>query len=216
MNVPASQILGVLLSGGRSQRMGGADKCLASLAGRPLLSHSLDRLRPQVSALVLNANGPTERFAGFGLPVVTDTIPGFAGPLAGFLAGMLWAQNHMPSARFIATVATDTPFFPLDLVRRLSAALDSDHEVAIARCDDQNYPVFGLFPVSLADALESFLTESDNRAVMAWLDSQRAAFVDFSPELKCQTTPFFNINAPADLAAAELTVRAKNAQPSDC
>jgi molybdopterin-guanine dinucleotide biosynthesis protein A len=116
-------IIGVLLAGGQARRMGGGDKCLVELGGKPLLAHAIERLRPQVDILLLNANGDPARFASFGLKVIADSVEGFAGPLAGILAGMEWAQAHQPGARFIdasviVTVATDTPFFPLDLVAR--------------------------------------------------------------------------------------------------
>jgi molybdopterin-guanine dinucleotide biosynthesis protein A len=121
-------IVGVLLAGGRSSRMGGGDKCLLRLSGRPLLAHAIERLRPQVETLVLNANGDPSRFASFGLRVVADSGEDFAGPLAGVLAGMEWAKAHQPDARCIVTAATDTPFFPAELVARLRQA------VAVCAC----------------------------------------------------------------------------------
>jgi molybdopterin-guanine dinucleotide biosynthesis protein A len=207
MTEACPEILGVLLAGGRSKRMGIDDKCLASLAGRPLLAHAIDRLRPQVSALILNANGDPARFRQFGLTVVPDTVAGFAGPLAGMLAGMLRARSHMPDIRRIATVATDTPFLPDDLVARLSTAFADGHEAAIACCRGQDYPVFGLFSVALADQLAAFLGASPNRAVKAWLDRLELVRIDFSPENEDATDPFFNVNTPADLAMAEALLR---------
>lgn len=203
MTSPPPPILGVMLAGGRSQRMGRGDKCLALLAGKPLLAHAIDRLRPQVSALILNANGDPERFSAFGLAVVPDSVSGSVGPLAGILAGMLWARDNMPEIRHVAVVATDTPFIPPDLVARLRAALDDDHVIAIARYGDRAYPVFGLFPVVLAEDLEPFLRESPNRAVMAWLDRHRTAAVPFGPADDQSINPFFNINTPDDLAEAK-------------
>jgi molybdopterin-guanine dinucleotide biosynthesis protein A len=186
--------------------MGVGDKCLASLAGRPLLAHAVERLRPQVSALVLNANGDPARFRPFGLPVVPDSVVGFAGPLAGMLAAMLWARSHRPDTGGIATVATDTPFLPADLVRRLSAAAADGHRVAVARCRGRDYPVFGLFAVTLADDLAAFLDGSANRAVKVWLGRHQVVRVDFTPESETTPDPFFNINTPADLAAAEALI----------
>jgi molybdopterin-guanine dinucleotide biosynthesis protein A len=183
--------------------MGAGDKCLTLLAGRPLLAYAIERLRPQVTALILNANDDPARFRQFGLTVVPDSVAGFAGPLAGILAGMLWARNHRPDIGRIATVATDTPFFPTDLVRRLSAAAGDGSEVAVAYCHGRDYPVFGVFAVALADDLAAFLRESANRAVKAWLDRQHVFRVDFTPGSELATDPFFNINTPADLAAAE-------------
>ena len=121
-------IIGVLLAGGRSSRFGGGDKCLSALAGKPLLAHAIERFKPQVETLLLNANGDARRFARFGLKVIADyaspRIGEFAGPLAGVLAGMEWTRAHRPEARFLVTAATDTPFFPLDLVARLVEAGD--------------------------------------------------------------------------------------------
>ena len=183
--------------------MGAGDKCLAPLAGRPLLAYAIDRLRPQVTALVVNANGDPARFRRFGLTVVPDSVAGFAGPLAGILAGMLWARSHRPEVGRIATVATDTPFFPGDLIRRLSAAVAAGGEVAVAFCRGRDYPVFGIFAVALADDLAAFLRESADRAVKTWLDRLQVARVDFTPETEEVRDPFFNINTPADLTAAE-------------
>src|SRR5437773_4160349 len=118
----ADSIVGVILAGGRSTRMGGGDKPLVTIAGRPLLARVIDRLRPQVHALALNANGDPARFATFGLPVVPDPVGGFAGPLAGILAGLVWARGEADSARGVVTAAGDTPFFPPDLARRLTGA----------------------------------------------------------------------------------------------
>ena len=187
--------------------MGNGDKCLVPLGGQPLLVYAVERLRPQVTRLVLNANGDPERFARFDLPVVPDTVDGFVGPLAGILAGMQWAQSHAPQTRFVATVATDTPFFPSDLVARLLAAIDDEHELSVARCGDRDYPVFGLFPITLADDLEVFLQNTRNLAVMAWIDRQRSAFVAFDPPGNRSVNPFLNINAPKDIAVAEAAMR---------
>ena len=108
-------IVGLLLAGGQSRRMGGGDKALRLLGGRSLLERVIERLRPQTAALVLNANGDPRRFAGFGLPVVADSIADFAGPLAGILAGLDWAAAHRPNCPVVASVATDAPFLPEDL-----------------------------------------------------------------------------------------------------
>ena len=207
MDTARSAILGVLLAGGRSERMGGGDKCLEPLAGRPLLAHAVERLRPQVGALVLNANGDPERFARFALLVVPDTLTGFPGPLAGILAGMLWAQKHAPEVRLVATAATDTPFFPLDLVARLLARTGDGNEIAIARSGGRDYPVFGLFPVGLAEDLSAFLGQSRNLAVMAWIDRQKSRAVDFPTPEKGAIDPFLNINTPEDLTEAEAIIR---------
>src|SRR5690349_23217899 len=139
---------GVLLAGGLSRRMGGGDKCLRMLGGRPILEHIVERARPQVAALALNANGDPGRFAAFGLPVVADGIPDFAGPLAGVLAGLDWAAAQVPGAAWVASFAGDAPFLPCDLVARLHEAIAGDGaDLACARSAGQAHPVFGLWPV---------------------------------------------------------------------
>jgi molybdopterin-guanine dinucleotide biosynthesis protein A len=199
MTMPDPTILGVLLAGGRSLRMGVPDKALEDLGGRPLLAHAIERLRPQVGSLVISANGDPQRFARFGLPVLPDTMEGYIGPLAGILSGMLWARKHAPEVRLVATAATDTPFFPQDLVVRLLTPVENGKELAVARYDGRDYPTFGLFPVGLANDLHQFLQQSGNLAVMAWIDRHDWAAVDFPPE---GGNPFFNINRPEDLALA--------------
>ncbi|HWO85093.1 MAG TPA: molybdenum cofactor guanylyltransferase, partial [Stellaceae bacterium] len=113
------KIVGLLLAGGQSRRMGGGDKALRVIGGVPLLERVIERMRPQVETLVLNANGDPARFAGFGLPVVPDSVPDYAGPLAGVLAGLDWTAEHHPDCTHIVSVATDAPFLPRDLVSRL-------------------------------------------------------------------------------------------------
>lgn len=179
--------------------MGGGDKCLLDLAGRPLLSHVIERFRPQVAKLVLNANGDPSRFDAFGLPVVPDRDDALKGPLAGILAGMAWTRANMPLASFIATAASDTPLLPLDLVARLRQALDERPRIAIARSGGRDHHVFGLFPLSLAENLAGFLAHSPRLAVMAWIDRHPWTAVPFEPDASDAPDPFFNINAPTDL-----------------
>jgi len=194
--------LGVILAGGLSRRMGGGDKGLLPLAGKPLLQHAIDRLRPQVAGLVLNANGDPARFADFGLPVVADTIEGFAGPLAGVLAGMDYAADH--GFDRIVTAAADTPFFPADLVARLAAATDAKTPLAMAATTDpergvSRHPTFALWPVGLRDDLRAALT-GGVRKVIAWTDRHGCANVTFEGGA---IDPFFNVNTPDDMARAE-------------
>lgn len=211
MTMPLTLILGVLLAGGRSRRMGGRDKALVQLAGRPLLAHAITRLKPQVPSLILNANGDPGRLRDFGLTVAPDAIPGFLGPLAGLLTGMLWARRHKPDVRYIVTAAIDTPFFPRDLVQRLSDALVHSNEVAIASSGGRDHPVFGLFPVDLADDLSAFLDQSKDRAVRSWLDRHSVTRAAFTSPAGAATDPFFNINTPADLAAADALLQEPDA-----
>ena len=150
-------VVGILLAGGRSSRMGGGDKCLRQLAGRPILAHSIERLRPQVSGMIINANGDVSRFAGFGLPVVSDSIAGYAGPLAGVQAGLAWIKQNRPDCAYGVTVATDTPFFPADLVQRFLAKPADHPTLKVARSAAGVHPVIGLWPVALADDIEESL-----------------------------------------------------------
>jgi molybdopterin-guanine dinucleotide biosynthesis protein A len=199
-NDPAA-VLGVLLAGGRARRMGGGDKCLRRLGARPILAHVIERAAPQVGGLLLNANGDPTRFAGFGLPVAADAVEGFAGPLAGVLTGMEWARAERPGCAWIATIATDTPFFPTDLVARLLAAVAGDGaDLACATSGGRAHPVFGLWPVRLAADLRRAMVEDEMRKVDIWTARHRLTQVDF-PTVPFD--PFFNTNRPEDLAAAE-------------
>ena len=197
-------VVGLVLAGGRSSRMGGGDKCLRSLGGQPILQWVLDRLKPQVSEIVINANGDPARFTAFGCPVVEDSLAGYAGPLAGIDAGFRWVAENRPAARFLATVAADTPFIPDDLVSRLAAASEDVTTLRIAQSDTGTHFVVGLWPVSLAGALRASLERGDRR-VGAWTKENGAVSVHF-PQASIGgqfIDPFFNINAPEDLTKAQ-------------
>lgn len=197
---------GLVLAGGLSRRMGGGDKCLRPFAGSTILDRIVARLRPQVAALAINANGDGARFARFGLPVLPDTIEGHAGPLAGILAGLRWARAAHPSATHLVSVASDAPFFPEDLAARLLAgARAAGLPLACASSAGQAHPVFGLWSVALADDLERAMREEDMRKVDAWTSRHGCAEVGFP--LVAGVDPFFNVNRPEDLAAAESLVR---------
>jgi molybdenum cofactor guanylyltransferase/molybdopterin-guanine dinucleotide biosynthesis protein MobB len=203
-------VVGVLLAGGRSSRMGGGDKCLRMLGGRTILARIIDRLTPQVSDIVINANGDTSRFATFGVPVIPDSIVGYAGPLAGVHAGLEWVKANRPDAGHVVTMATDTPFFPTDLVRRLLQASEDSSALRIAESAAGTHYVVGLWPVTLADALKASL-ERGERKVGAWTKEHGAIEVFFPPvDVAGQRIDaFFNINAPEDLAAAEALLSEK-------
>jgi molybdopterin-guanine dinucleotide biosynthesis protein A len=211
-----TQPLGVILAGGLATRMGGGDKGLLSLGGQSLMVRVIDRLSPQVRQIALNANGDGARFDDFGLPVIPDSIEGFAGPLAGVLAGLDWAAEQEATA--IVTVAADTPFFPHDLVARLVAASDGQsHPLVLAttpKSGDEvlksggkgrvnRHPTFGLWPVALRDDLRAAL-EGGLRKVVLWTDQHggREALFEAEP-----FDPFFNVNTPDDLARAEGLLR---------
>lgn len=205
-------VAGVVLAGGLARRMGGGDKTLKAIGGRPMLAMVIDRTARQVAALAINANGDPARFAAFNLPVIADTISGFAGPLAGILAGMRWAKANHPDCRYLTSVAGDTPFFPADLVSRLAEGCGgADDTIALAASADGVHPVFGLWPLALADDLEEFLTKGDNRKILAFTDRYVRLNVPFDHiELTDgePLDPFFNINAPEDVERAEAIVAA--------
>jgi molybdopterin-guanine dinucleotide biosynthesis protein A len=191
-------IAGMVLAGGQSRRMG-REKSFVTLGGTPLIANAIARLRPQVDILAINANGDPQRFAAFGLPVIGDTVPGFAGPLAGILAGLEWAATA--KAHWLATVSVDTPFFPTDMVARFAGAARPG-EIAIARSGGEVHPVFGLFPVTAATSLAAFLTAPGTRRVKDWFATRRTVAVDFEALSPGDIDPFFNVNTPADLKRA--------------
>jgi molybdopterin-guanine dinucleotide biosynthesis protein A len=197
---------GIVLAGGLGRRMGGGDKPLLELGGTPMLARVIERLSPQVERIVINANGDPERFARFGLPVVADTIEGFAGPLAGILAGMRWSQQNLPEARFLVSVAADTPFFPKDLVPRLAEGCGRDEQtIALAASGAGTHPVFGLWPVALADDLEAFLRSGEGGKILKFADRHLRLNVPFDDVVLPDGSaidPFFNVNTPEDAKRA--------------
>ncbi|MDE0590817.1 molybdenum cofactor guanylyltransferase MobA [Halocynthiibacter sp. C4] len=195
--------VGVILAGGEARRMGGGDKGLLPLSGVSLLDHVIARLSPQVADLALNANGDATRFSGFGLPILPDSVAGFAGPLAGVLAGMDWAAEQ--GATHIVTAAADTPFFPSDLVPQLLLASETAGKpIAMAATPNESgklmrHPVFALWPVDLRDDLRNTL-ETGVRKVVAWAEPHGIATAPYSAT---PFDPFFNVNTPDDLAHAQ-------------
>jgi molybdopterin-guanine dinucleotide biosynthesis protein A len=200
-----SDVAGVLLAGGLSRRMGGGDKCLRDLGGRPILVRIIERAAPQVGALVLNANGDPARFAAFGLPVAADVVEGYAGPLAGVLTGLDWAAAHAPGAAWVASFACDAPFFPTDMVARLLAAVEaSGADMACAVTHGRTHPVFGLWPVALREPLRRAMVEEEIRKVDLWTARYKLVEVAF-PDAETAAgplDPFFNTNRPEDLEEA--------------
>ncbi len=206
MSGRAVNIVGLLLAGGQSRRMGGGDKCLRLLGGRTLLDRVIDCLRPQVASLVLNANGDPARFARFGLPVVADSIPDYAGPLAGILAGLDWAAEHRPDCPLVASIPTDAPFLPANLVACLAAGMEREGaELACAASGGQAHPVIGLWPVRLREDLRHAVVDDAIRKVDRWTARYRLATVSFDDR---PMDPFFNANRPEDFAAAERLIEA--------
>jgi len=200
---PSARIAAVVLAGGQSSRMGGGDKCLLPLGGQPILQHVIDRITPQVETVVLNANGDSARFSAFGLPVVNDSIAGFAGPLAGVLAGLDWAEENGFS--HIISVAADSPFFPPWLVTCLRFSCESSRfPLAMVHSPREGggyfrQPTFALYDVSLRENLRAAL-QGGVRKIIQWAEPLGCAptvFHGFGED------PFFNINTPDDLVHAE-------------
>ena len=187
-------ITGVILAGGQGRRMGGVDKGRQALRGRPLLAWVIDAFAPQVSELLLNANQAPLCYAEFGLPVVADRIPGFAGPLAGLHAALTSANHPL-----IATVPCDSPFLPHDLIARLFSALQSaSADLAVARTFDQPHPVFCLCKKELLPDLTSFLANG-GRKFNQWYARLNAVEVAFDDE----AAAFENINTRDELSRFE-------------
>lgn len=198
-----TDILACVLAGGQSRRMGGGDKTLLEIGGQPMLDLILARLEPQANGVVLNANGDPARFANYGLPVVADPIEGYKGPLAGILAGLLYARDVLPGVTHVVSVASDTPFFPRDLISRLTRHLPTHGPVIALACSrDRLHPVFGLWPVELAENLEDWLRSGETGKVLAWVDQHDSIEVHFEDDVDTGLDPFFNANHPDDLDLA--------------
>jgi molybdopterin-guanine dinucleotide biosynthesis protein A len=193
--------LGLVLAGGRARRMGGGDKAHIRIGGKTILERVLARFRPQCAQIILNANGNPARFADLGLPVVADSVPDFAGPLAGILAGLDWTAAHAPNIVDIASVPSDCPFLPGDLIARLRAArAAAGVQLACARSGEWRHPVAGLWPVALREDLRHALVEESVHKMEFWTARHGIAIADWPVE---PFDPFFNVNTPADVAAAE-------------
>ncbi len=187
------RIFGVILAGGQGRRMGGADKAMLALAGRPLITHVTDRLEPQVERLAISANGDAARFAALRLPVLADLRS--EGPLSGILSALDWAAPLGATA--VVSAPVDAPFLPPDLVPRLILAGEAADGCALARSGGNDHPTFGLWPVALREPLRAFLASGEKPRVRSFADAQNAARADFPDD-----GAFANLNTPEDLAAA--------------
>jgi molybdenum cofactor guanylyltransferase len=197
----ARDIPGVLLAGGLARRMGGGDKPMRTIGGRTILERVIARLQPQCDGLVLNANGDPARFAAFGLPVISDDVADFPGPLAGILAALDWTAAYRPNVEWILSAAADCPFLPRDLVRRLHQALSEQNaQLAVAASGGQSHPVIGLWSLALRDELRHALVVEDIRKIDRWTARYKLATVTWPTT---PLDPFFNANTVADIAEAE-------------
>jgi molybdopterin-guanine dinucleotide biosynthesis protein A len=197
----AQKPLGVVLAGGLARRMGGGDKARIKVGGATILERVLATLEPQCAGLILNANGDPVRFADTGFTVVADDVPGFAGPLAGILAGLDWAAREMPKVADIVSVPGDCPFLPSDLVARLAAAREAaGAPLACARSGEWRHPVVGLWPIALREDLRRALVDEDLHKIEVWTARHGVAIAEWPDQ---PVDPFFNVNTPEDAAAAE-------------
>jgi molybdopterin-guanine dinucleotide biosynthesis protein A len=195
------KIPGVLLAGGLARRMGGGDKPMRTIGGRTILERVIARLQPQCDGLILNANGDPARFAAFGLPVISDDVADFPGPLAGILAALDWTAANRPNVEWILSAAADCPFLPRDLVTRLHQALSEQNaQLAVAASGWQSHPVIGLWSLALRDELRHALVVEDIRKIDRWTARYKLATVTWPTT---PLDPFFNANTVSDIAEAE-------------
>jgi molybdopterin-guanine dinucleotide biosynthesis protein A len=195
------RVFGILLAGGLARRMGGGDKGLKMIGGQSILSRIISIMTPQCAGLVVNANGEVERLAGLGFPIVPDDVPGFAGPLAGILAGLDWIAAHRAECTYAISIPTDTPFLPVDLVTRLEEArAKAGADIACATSGGSTHPVIALWPVALRHDLRHALIDEDIRKIDRFTQRSKLAYADWPVE---PYDPFFNANEPQDIAAAE-------------
>jgi molybdopterin-guanine dinucleotide biosynthesis protein A len=195
------QTFGLVLAGGLARRMGGGDKALIRIGEDTILDRALATLKPQCAGVLVNANGDPTRFARFGLPVVADDVAGFAGPLAGILAGLDWVARQAPGIDWVVSVPGDCPFLPIDLVERLHAArLAAGTPLACARSGEWRHPVVGLWPLTLRADLRQAVVGEALRKIDAWTARHGTAIADWPDR---PVDPFFNVNTPEDAAEAE-------------
>ena len=199
MTIPPT--LGLMLAGGLARRMGGGDKARIKIGGATILERVLERMGPQCSRVIINANGDPARFADTGLTVVADNVPDFAGPLAGILAGLDWAAEAGPEYEWLVSVPGDCPFLPRNLVARLhEARLAAGTLLACARSGEWQHPVVALWPVALREDLRRSLVDDGLRKIELWTARHGVGVADW-PDAPID--PFLNVNTPEDAARAE-------------
>jgi molybdenum cofactor guanylyltransferase len=209
--VASSPTLGLVLAGGLARRMGGGDKARIKIGGVSILQRVLACLTPQCSRLIINANGDTTRFGDTGCAIVADSVPDFAGPLAGILAGLDWAAVNAPNIEWLVSVPGDCPFLPKNLVTRLhDARAASNVPLACARSGEWRHPVVGLWPVSLREDLRHALVDENLHKIELWTARHGIAIAEWPAT---PFDPFFNVNTPEDAARAEqIAVQCRDAE----
>src|SRR3954454_18206936 len=206
------ETFGLVLAGLLARRMGGGDKALIRIGNETILERKLARLTPQVEGVVLNANGDPARFASFGLPVIADSVPDFAGPLAGILAGLDWVAAKKPGIEWVVSVPGDCPFLPRDLGARLHEAREREGKTLVcAHSGDWRHPVVGLWQVALREDLRHAIRVEDLRKIEVWTARHGVALADWPTE---PVDPFFNVNTPEDVKKATRRAAARKAYPA--
>lgn len=200
-NSKREKVVGVILAGGQSRRFGGGDKFLKELNGKRLINHVVALASSQVEPLIINSNSAETSFEALGLPVVADSIQGYAGPLAGILTGMEWVQKNVPDCKWIATFPSDAPFIPLDCVEKMQACAEKEGaEIVCAASAGRTHPVCALWRIDLASDLREAMEVEEMRKIDLWTARYKLSVIEFSDQ---PYDPFFNINRPEDLARAE-------------
>jgi len=203
IGTPIPPTLGLVLAGGLARRMGGGDKARLTIGGITILDRVLATLSAQCTGIIINANGDPARFADTGLDIVPDNVPGFAGPLAGILAGLDWLAAQNSGIEWVLSVPGDCPFLPDDLVERLHQArrkMGAGVPLACARSGEWRHPVVGLWPLALREDLRKALVDEDLRKIEVWTARHGVAIADWPDK---PVDPFFNVNTPDDAAKAE-------------
>jgi molybdopterin-guanine dinucleotide biosynthesis protein A len=203
MTIPTPPTLGLVLAGGLARRMGGGDKVRIKIGRSTILDRVLATLSGQCTDIIINANGDPERFADTSCTVVPDNVPGFAGPLAGILAGLDWLAAQDNGIEWLVSVPGDCPFLPDDLVERLHEArrkMGAGVPLACARSGEWRHPVVGLWPLALRADLRKALVDEDLRKIEVWTARHGVAIAEWPVE---PIDPFFNVNTPEDAARAE-------------
>ena len=194
-------LVGVILAGGLAKRMGGGDKCLLPLAGKTLLQRIIDRAQPQLSTLLLNANGSSLRFARSRLPVIADQFANNLGPLAGIHSALTWMKANKPDHEWLISFASDTPFYPTNLAEKLlESVTDTGALIAVPSSLERAHPTFSLWHLSLLEEMTEVLRAGEIPRLQDWINTHKTSVVNFPAD---NYDPFFNINTPQDLYTAE-------------
>lgn len=202
----SKNVLGLILAGGSSQRLGGGDKSLRPLGNHTILHQVCTRLKSQTEQIVISANSDPAFFTSFGYPVINDGKWLNSGPLAGILAGCHYATQL--GCSHVMSVAADTPFFPPDLLQRFAetlraASTEARDTIVFARSDFGSHPTFALWPVDIAGSLENWFTETKRRSIRVFAANHAIAYADFiEVDRVSGLDPFFNINTQTELALA--------------